>query len=89
MQKLSLEDTAVFIREHRSNEASFEKLVAKMETLAGEAAGKEQKLDMETVKARAEEYKKAREERPTAWPEFEKFVTEFERAINDALKEAA
>lgn len=65
---------AAFLREHRSNEANFEKLAAKLDETPGLPNG-------EAIAEKAEAYRKARETGGTAWPEFEKFVSEFERAV--------
>lgn len=81
------------IQEHRSSEGNFETLC----TLLNEAvhaaqqesntalAHELQEVDEKYVAA----YKKARETSGSAWPEFEKFVAQFERALTEAKKESA
>ena len=89
MQKEQLEEVSAFIREHRSNESNFEKLYAKLEEeTKKEDATYASQLKEISDKAAAE-YRKAKENGGTAWPEFEKFVSEFERTVVDALKESA
>ena len=88
MDKAHLEEIATFIREHRSNESNFEKLYAKLEEETNnEGAGEAYRTTLAEVKEKsAAEYRKAKETGGTAWPEFEKFVTEFERAAIEASK---
>jgi len=82
----NLETTAAFIREHRGNEGNFEKLYNKLETEIQERRGAEKYVTLlqEIKEKTVPEYKKATETGGTAWPEFEKFVTEFERAVVNA-----
>ena len=86
METGALEITAAFIREHRGNEGNFEKLYSKLETEIEERHGLEKYVaSLEDIREKAvPEYKKAKESGGTAWPEFEKFVTEFERAVVSA-----
>ena len=81
INKKELEDLAVFIREHRSNEVNFEKMNTKLEET--KPAG------YNDIKEKAEVYRQAKEKARTAWPEFEKFVSEFEKAVVEAMKQAA
>jgi hypothetical protein len=79
------------IREHRSSESNFETLYqtlqtarktaeeARNTTLAGELKEVDEKY--------AAEYTKAKETGGSAWPEFEKFVTQFERALTTSSNE--
>jgi hypothetical protein len=82
----SLDDITDAIRESRSNESNFDVLCKYLqEALA--VAEKQNNLSMqnnlkEVQDKYASEYLKARETRDSAWPEFEKFVTQFERSIN-------
>jgi hypothetical protein len=78
-----LEEVSAFIREHRGNEAAFEKLYARLtEETGAQASTAAYKNDLLEVKEKAaEEYRKAREINGAAWPEFEKFVTGFEKAV--------
>ena len=86
MEVEDLETTAAFIREHRGNEGNFEKLCNKLEAEIQEGRGAEKYVrSLQEIKAKAiPEYERAKETAGTAWPEFEKFVTEFERAVVNA-----
>lgn len=86
MQKTELEEIAAFIREHRSKEENFEILLAKLSETESALANGTAEFDGASIRAKAEEYQKAKELGSTAWPEFEKFVTEFERSITGAMK---
>ena len=60
MQKEKLEDLAAFIRENRSSEGNFEKLLAKMEDAATDNETKEVlKITPEDIRTKADEYRKA------------------------------
>jgi hypothetical protein len=87
MGKVQLEEVTAFIREHRSNESNFEKLYAKLEEQTREDNKTYTSQLLEIKEKSAEEYRKAKETGGTAWPEFEKFVSEFEKTVIDALKE--
>lgn len=87
-RKAHLERVMDFIQQRRSNEINFEKLSQKLdeEIGAGTAEG-EYVSDLTEVKEKAAQtYRKAKED-GSAWPEFEKFITGFETAITNALKE--
>ena len=77
------------IRESRSNESNFDVLCKYLrEAIA--AAEKQNNTWMhnnlkEVQDKYAGEYLKARETRDSAWPEFEKFVAQFERSINSGV----
>ena len=89
MDKRQLEDLAAFIREHRSSESNFEKIYAKLEE-ANAGADDEVKASFSEIKEKAAPtYQKAKETGGTAWPEFEKFVSEVEKTITEAMKKAA
>jgi len=78
------------IREHRSSEGNFETLCGvlqeaktfaqqnKNETLTDELNEVDEKY--------ASEYRKAKEVSGNAWPEFEKFVSQFEKSLTEANK---
>lgn len=84
MTKKQLEETAAFIREHRSNESSFSMLYAKLEEAAGNADGEYKERLEELREKQATEYNTAKDKGGKAWPEFEKFVSGFERAVMEA-----
>ena len=76
------------IREQRSSESHFETLA---QTLKAAIKAAEEKDDTtlanelkEVEEKYAGEYEKAKETGGNAWPEFEKFVTQFERALTTA-----
>lgn len=87
--KKHLEEVAAFIRECRSNEASFEKLYARLSEESENTDGSSSYTNaLKEVKEKAAvEYKKAKEQGGSAWPEFEKFVTGFEITVTGALRE--
>lgn len=87
MQKTRLEEIAAFIREHRSKEENFEKLLARLDEAEHEVTNGTFKSAVDPIRTKAEEYEKAKETGGTAWPEFEKFVTGFEKSITEALRE--
>jgi hypothetical protein len=74
------EELLKFIREHRSNEINFEKLYTKLSEAAhhNDAALSERLAPLEQE---AEAYRKAKEETGSAWPEFENFVSQFEKQL--------
>ncbi len=82
-----LEKVTAFIREHRSNEGDFEKIYTRL-TEESEMPGSDDAYKnnlLEVKEKAAEEYRKAKEINGTAWPEFEKFVTGFEKAVLQAI----
>ena len=86
MDKAQLEELAAFIREHRSSESNFELLVNKL----NEASNGDNHLaaPLSEIKEKLiPPYEKAKEAGGTAWPEYEKFVSEFEKTITEALRE--
>ena len=87
--KKHLEEVASFIKEHRSNEIAFEKLYDKLvEEIESPTSDEAYKNNLVEIKEKAaEEYNKAKETFGSAWPEFEKFVTQFERSLTTAAKE--
>lgn len=91
MSRKHLEEVMAFMREHRSNESNFELLRQKLEEeINGHVEDAMYKNDLQEVKEKyAEEYRTAKEQGGTAWPEFEKFVSEFEKTLAAALKKEA
>jgi hypothetical protein len=82
-----------FIKEHRGDERYFDKLCNKLDETIQSLHNKEQ-VDAdylnsltEVKEKQAEVYKQTKEKAGSAWPEFEKFVTELERAATASLKE--
>ena len=72
-------DLAAFIKEHRSNEANFGLLYKKLEEEIRLAGENELPQLQELRDKTAAEYTKAKETAGTAWPEYEKFVSDFEK----------
>lgn len=76
------------IRENRSSESNYTLLQQELEktiAAARQAGSPVVTKELEDVKEKyAAEYEKAKEAGGTAWPEFEKFVTQFERALSQA-----
>ena len=89
MTKEQLEDLAAFIREHRSSESNFEKIYAKLEEVTNDGDTEFKAAVSEIKEKSVPTYGKAKESGGTAWPEFEKFVSEFEKTITEALKKAS
>ncbi|MEI6949003.1 hypothetical protein V9K67_17590 [Paraflavisolibacter sp. H34] len=92
--KAHLEEVLEFIREHRSNESNFEKIYAKLEqecrTPPDDEVTQAYVNNLSDIREKhTEEYQKSREVKGNAWPEFENFVAEFEKAITGAMKERA
>lgn len=92
-RKERLEQVLSFIREHRSNEGNFDVLYAKLEeeceAVNGSATSNENNYLAslnEAKEKQADVYRQAKEQNSSAWPEFEKFVTEFETSVTEALK---
>lgn len=77
MTKNQVNELVAFIREHRSNEANFEKLYARLlKEIKNGIPG------LEDIKEKsAEEYRSAKQTGGNTWPEFEKFVSEFETIV--------
>lgn len=79
-------DFLQFIKEHRSDERHFDKLYDKLnETIQtlqndGQENGDYLNSLIDIKEKQAEVYKQAKENASSAWPEFEKFVTELEKA---------
>ena len=80
-----------FIREHRSSEGNFDVLNQQLEEVI-ESAHQQNETGLAEALQEVKEkytaaYKKAKETGGSAWPEFEKFVTQLERALTDARKD--
>lgn len=88
MEKKHLEEVLSFIRQHRSNEANFEKIYSKLqeEVDSAEDSSEYKNKLQEINQKQAAEYQQAKKDAPTAWPEFENFIAEFETTITAALK---
>jgi hypothetical protein len=91
-KRMQLEEFLQFIKERRSDESHFEEIYHKLEEVL-QSAGDDQQAgtnffdNLEDVKEKqAEEYRKAKEVGGTAWPEYEKFITQLERNITEALR---
>lgn len=88
-EKQHLEELAQFIRAHRSSEGHFQALY---DRLAAElkAIHSAEENDYTTALAEAAEkhaaaYRQSKDTGSTTWPEFENFVTHFEKAVMQAL----
>jgi len=86
MDKTQLEDLAAFIREHRSSEGNFEKIYAKLEEVTNDDDAEFAATLSDIKEKTVPPYQKAKEAGGTAWPEFEKFVSEFEKTVTEAIK---
>ncbi|RZJ99859.1 MAG: hypothetical protein EOO46_21740 [Flavobacterium sp.] len=89
MDKSQLEDLAAFIREQRSSESNFEKIYAKLEEVNNDEDPEFKSAISDIKEKGVPTYQKAKEASGTAWPEFEKFVSEFEKTVTEAIKKAA
>ena len=85
------EEIMQVIRENRSSESNFPLLLQQLEkatVLAQQQNNTALAGDLQEVKETyAAEYQTAKENGGSAWPEFEKFVTQFERSLISAAKE--
>ena len=83
----SLEELFTLIKEKRSKESSFEEIYKQLiaETTNSERKESYQQKLREIDNKSASTYKKARELTDAAWPEFENFVSEFEKAVMAAM----
>lgn len=88
MEKKELEETAAFLRQHRSNESNFATLYARLEAEIGKAGGNYKTLLQDVREKGAAEYRSAKESAGTAWPEFENFVSGFEKAVVEEMAKA-
>ena len=85
-----LEDTLAYIRQQRSNESNFKALYDRLEQEGREEAnGEEICRELQEIKEKnGEAYLQARATSGQAWPEFENFVSSFEKALTEALRKA-
>lgn len=82
------EDLLQKIREHRSSEGNFETLYGVLQE-AKKFAEQNNNTELadelnEADEKYAAEYKRAKEVGGSAWPEFEKFVSQLERSLTEA-----
>jgi hypothetical protein len=86
--KKHIEEILAFIREHRSDEANFEKLYQKLDDeLQNKQPDGNYIHNLKEIKEKqAEEFRQTKQNGGSAWPEFEKFVTEFERTLTDEIR---
>lgn len=92
-RKERLEEVLGFIRQHRSNESNFEVLYTKLEEECAVANNSESGNEgsylanlNEAKEKHADVYRQAKEQKSSAWPEFENFVSEFETSVTEELK---
>lgn len=87
----STEEIMQTVRENRSSENNFSQLLQALEkatALAQQEGNTTFTEDLQEVKEKyVASYQKAKETGGTAWPEFEKFVTVFERALMSAKED--
>jgi replication fork clamp-binding protein CrfC len=76
-----------YIKQYRSDEANFEKLYAKLEEELSQKGAEASYTDSlhELKEKQAIIYRQAKKEGTSAWPEFEKFVSGFEKTVTGAL----
>ncbi len=79
------------VRENRSSESNFDRLLQELDEAIALAQNENNPALAENLQEVKEKqvaaYQKAKESGGTAWPEFEKFVTQFERLLTSAAKE--
>jgi hypothetical protein len=88
--KNHLQELAQFIREHRSSEGHFEtlynRLKAEQQTVQKSTAEQDYATNLtEALEKHAATYQQHKETGGSAWPEFENFVSHFEKSVMDAL----
>ncbi len=90
MDQQHFEDLLARIREHRSNEANFNELQGLLEAeLNGTGLDPAYSKGLQELKDKqGAEYRKAKEERSSAWPEYEQFFSQFETTVLNASKQA-
>ncbi len=83
------EELNALIRECRSQEINFDKLSAALDNEIKISHDSQSYNDaLLAIKEKSVEgYKKAKEQGGSTWPEFEKFVSEFEKAVIQQLKQ--
>lgn len=77
----SPEELKSFIRERRTQEGNFEALLQRLDEEIRQEKGARQQTLQDVRDKEAVAYQNLKEKSGSAWPEFEKFVTAFERAI--------
>ena len=86
-----LEEVLGFLHEHRNNESHFEKIYAKLEEECTNGYNGELQSYVESLQElkekEAEVYRKSKEKGGSAYPEFEKFASGFEKTVTAAVKE--
>ncbi len=89
LDKEHIQELLEFIRQHRSNEANFEKLHQRLEDELRNGQGDQNYIhNLQEIKNKqAEEFRQTKETGGSAWPEFEKFVSDFEKTLTETLKE--
>jgi hypothetical protein len=87
MEKDNLEEFLLFIREHRSNEANFDKIKDRLnEEVTSTRDNAQLKSDLkEIIDKQLPEYLQSKEEGGSAWPQFEKLITAIEKAITEGM----
>jgi len=92
--KKQLEELVQFIRAHRNSEGHFETLYNKRTEarqtaqVNGSAGDRYATALEEAATTYADVYRKSKAEGGSAWPEFETFVSHFEKAVIKALQTA-
>jgi hypothetical protein len=88
MDQQHFQDLLQRIREHRSNEANFNELQGLLEAeLSGMELDPAYSKSLQELKDKqVQDYRKAKEERSSAWPEYEQFFSQFETTVLNASK---
>jgi len=88
MSESDLDRTLEFLKEHRGNEANYQKIRQKLDEEISRADAEGPAGYGEALRDIAEggvpAYESLREKGATAYPEFEKIVNAFEKAVMDA-----
>jgi hypothetical protein len=88
----STEEIRQVVRDNRSSESNFDLIVQQLDKSIALAQTENKSAlagELQEVKEKyAAEYEKVKETGSTAWPQFEKFVTHFERTLTQAAKDA-
>ena len=81
-EQQQLQEEMEFLKEHRNQEGNFEAILQKAEEERQRTGEETYRQELsELLDKQADIYRKAKERGGTAWPEFEKFVSGFERAV--------
>ena len=90
-EEINTEEILQAIRDNRSSEANFDRLLEFLEKALASSQKNQHKAlatDLQNVKEKyAAAYRQAKEAGGTAWPEFENFVTQFERSLTEPVKD--